>query len=170
MPTGHATEKHDMLASLSPCFPACLGVYLKALLAVVVCVLSVPAIADGPPKPKFHIANPGKCIAPLEKIRRDHPDMLQHQRDRTTRQGIRGESAGLKACVNCHAGKSSNSVLGKGEFCESCHSYAAVKVDCFGCHSSKRQQSSAAAPYNSMDNLARNTSRHLAHIVSRGKP
>ena len=25
------------------------------------------------------------------------------------------------------------------DFCISCHSYAAVKVDCFECHSSKRQ-------------------------------
>jgi hypothetical protein len=86
------------------------------------------------PVPNMVIENPGKCIAPEDEMRRNHMEMLKHQRDRSLRQGIRGEPASLNACINCHANKKTGSVLGKGDFCESCHAYAAVKLDCFECH------------------------------------
>jgi hypothetical protein len=35
-------------------------------------------------------------------------------------------------------------VLGKDGFCESCHRYAAVSLDCFGCHTDKAEQRAAA--------------------------
>ena len=76
-----------------------------------------------------------KCIAPVEEMRRNHMDMLKHQRDRTMRSGIRGEPASLNACIECHASKQTGSVLGSNDsFCQGCHSYAAVKLDCFECH------------------------------------
>ena len=94
--------------------------------------------ADGVPKPTIRIANEGACIAPAEEMRRNHMDMLKHQRDRTLRQGIRGEKASLNECIECHASKKTGSVLGgKENFCESCHSYVAVKLDCFECHQPK---------------------------------
>ncbi len=64
--------------------------------------------------------------------------MLKHQRDETVHGGIRGAKASLKACVECHAGKETGSVAAsKQDFCESCHAYAAVKLDCFECHASR---------------------------------
>ena len=93
--------------------------------------------ADGVPKPTIRIANEGACIAPAEEMRRNHMDMLKHQRDRTLRQGIRGEKASLNECIECHASKSTGSVLGKDHFCASCHAYAAVKLDCWDCHQPK---------------------------------
>lgn len=89
------------------------------------------------PKPSVSIANPGSCIAPVEEMRRNHMLMLIHQRDRTLRQGIRGEKASLNGCIECHANKATGSVLGKDGFCESCHNYAAVKLDCWDCHQPK---------------------------------
>ncbi len=89
------------------------------------------------PVPNMSTESTGKCVAPPEEMRRNHMEMLKHQRDRTLRQGIRGEPASLNACIECHASKKTGSVLGKGEFCESCHSYAAVKLDCFECHQPK---------------------------------
>ena len=89
------------------------------------------------PVPNMVTENEGKCIAPPEEMRRNHMEMLKHQRDRTMRQGIRGEPASLNACIECHASKKTGSVLGKGDFCESCHAYAAVKLDCFECHQPK---------------------------------
>ncbi len=95
------------------------------------------------PKPVIEIANPGKCVAPPEEMRRNHMEMLKHQRDRTLRQGIRGEPVTLNGCIDCHASKKTGSVLGAhesgkgGNFCESCHAYAAVKLDCFECHQPK---------------------------------
>jgi hypothetical protein len=92
---------------------------------------------DSVPKPTIMIANEGKCIAPAEEMRRNHMDMLKHQRNETMREGKRGMPASLNGCIECHAGKSTGSVVGKDHFCESCHSYAAVKLDCWDCHQPK---------------------------------
>ena len=43
-----------------------------------------------------------------------------------------------------HASETTGSVAAaKDDFCVSCHSYAAVKIDCFDCHSTKPQGSIA---------------------------
>ena len=97
-----------------------------------------------------------QCIAPPDQIRRTHPDLLKHQRDLTVRQGIRGEPASLKACIGCHAAPEYREVTRAlterlqhagavidpsrfsddqgAAFCQTCHAYAAVKLDCFECH------------------------------------
>jgi hypothetical protein len=111
----------------------------------------VPNLANaGAIKPTVKIENPGQCIAPVEEMRRNHMEMLKHQRDRTMRHGIRGEKASLNECINCHAskssdGKSAGSVIGKDNFCESCHSFAAIKLDCWDCHQPKAGYKAAGA-------------------------
>ena len=71
-------------------------------------------------------------------MRREHPAMLEHQRDQTVHGGIRGAKASLKACIACHASPVSGSVAkSEANFCVSCHSYVAVRIDCFGCHATK---------------------------------
>jgi predicted CXXCH cytochrome family protein len=78
------------------------------------------------------------CIADPATMRREHPGLLRHQRDETVRGGVRGTKVSLKACVECHASSASGSVAAtRGDFCVGCHSYAAVKIDCFECHASK---------------------------------
>ena len=102
-------------------------------------------------KPAIIIANPGtQCIAPPEEMRRNHMEMLKHQRERTMRLGERGAKVSLNACVDCHASKTTGSVLsGKQSnpdgFCEACHAYAAVKLDCWDCHQPKAGYKAAAA-------------------------
>ena len=97
--------------------------------------------------PAIKIEENGKtCVAPVADMRRNHMQMLFHQRDRTLRQGAREPRFSLKGCVECHAGRESGSVLGKDGFCSSCHSYAAVKLDCFECHSALRQKKLAGKP------------------------
>jgi hypothetical protein len=124
---------------------------LRTLLAAIVtvsAVLSAPTFASEgkrTPLPTVDIANPGKCIAPAEEMRRNHMVKLKHQRERTMREGIRGESASLNECVNCHASKKTGSVHQEGEFCQSCHAYAAVKLDCFQCHQPKANFKSVSA-------------------------
>jgi hypothetical protein len=83
------------------------------------------------------------CVAPTEDMRRDHMNMLLHQRDRTLRQGIREPRFSLKNCIDCHASRETGSVLGKDGFCSSCHTYAAVSMDCFECHTPMRQSPAA---------------------------
>ncbi|MBI3523221.1 MAG: Hdr-like menaquinol oxidoreductase cytochrome c subunit [Betaproteobacteria bacterium] len=96
--------------------------------------------ADGGrvPKPVVKIERPGQCVAPPEVIRRTHMDLLVHQRDRTVHLGERGAKISLNGCIACHASKTTGSVLGSNEnFCQSCHAYVAVKLDCFECHQPK---------------------------------
>jgi predicted CXXCH cytochrome family protein len=71
-------------------------------------------------------------------MRRDHMELLKHQRDATVHGGIRGAKASLKECVACHAGATTGSVAqSETNFCVSCHTYAAVKIDCFECHATR---------------------------------
>lgn len=110
----------------------------RTLVGLAAILLFAPVFANaGAPKPTIKIENPGQCIAPVMEMRSNHMDMLKHTRDRTMRQGIRGEKASLNECINCHASKTTGSVLGKDGFCQECHSYAAVKLDCWDCHQPK---------------------------------
>jgi len=121
---------------------------LPALLAFAFSAgLPALAAADGgrTPKPAIVVESQGHCIEPAERMRRDHPSLLRHQRDATVRTGARGMPASLRACVSCHAGRASGSVLGASDsFCQSCHEFAAVRLDCFECHSSRVDRAPAA--------------------------
>ena len=93
--------------------------------------------------------SPGKgeqCVAETDLMRREHMNLLSHQRDETTRQGLRTKQFSLKECVACHAvpGPDAQPVSAKSprHFCRSCHDYAAVKIDCFECHASRPSEPS----------------------------
>lgn len=90
------------------------------------------------PKPVIEAGKGEKCVENTEFMRRNHMMLLNHQRDKTMHQGIRTKNHSLKGCIECHASRRNDSVVGSDQnFCQSCHSYAAVKLDCFECHSSK---------------------------------
>lgn len=119
---------------------ACLLLAFAMLAALAELATPVAAAADSArvPKPEIAIANPGQCIASAEVMRRTHMDLLKHQRDKTMHEGQRGAKASLNGCIECHASKTNGSVLGsKDNFCQGCHDYAAVKLDCFECHQPK---------------------------------
>ncbi len=105
-------------------------------LTIIIAMFILPAFAAD--LPSFPKAKGETCIVATEIMRRDHPDMLKHQRDDTMRLGIRSGKASLKDCVACHADTAADGkpipVNAPGQFCQSCHSYAAVKPDCFECH------------------------------------
>ena len=95
--------------------------------------------ADGVPLPVLVKAAKGEaCVEPLPVIRRDHMKFLMHQRDDTVHGGIRGARHSLVGCIDCHAAKGDAGqwvrIDAPGQFCASCHEYAAVKIDCFQCH------------------------------------
>lgn len=105
---------------------------------------AVPALSqesDGAgkvPMPNVSDRKGDKCIRDEAYMRRHHMDMLKHKRDLTMRKGIRTKEDSLQNCISCHANQKTNSVIGsKDNFCQSCHSYVGVKLDCFECHSSK---------------------------------
>ena len=87
------------------------------------------------PKPVIEAAKGEKCVAAPEIMRREHMNLLKHHRDQTVHQGVRTRQYSLNGCIECHASSRNNSVVGGNEnFCQSCHTYAAVKLDCFECH------------------------------------
>jgi hypothetical protein len=102
------------------------------------------------PKPAIAVDKGTQCIASPDVMRRTHMEMLKHQRDRTVHLGERGVEVTLNGCIDCHAGKGAGAAAGAAvgrpeAFCESCHRYAAVKLDCFECHQA-RPGAAAAGP------------------------
>lgn len=120
---------------------------IARLLCLLALLLPVFAFAsDRVPRPVINIDKPGRCVEDTATMRREHPDMLRHQRDLTMHEGIRTPRHSLKECVQCHASKESGSVLGEKGFCQSCHEYASVRIDCFSCHASKPKPAGGAKP------------------------
>ena len=127
------------------------GTVDRALRALAACALAVlatlvapaPALAaDTPasrvPRPAIVTPDGGKCVEDTATMRRDHMRFLEHQRDATVHGGIRGARHSLKGCIDCHASARTGSVAqAPTDFCISCHAYAAVKLDCFDCHSTR---------------------------------
>ena len=96
------------------------------------------------PQPVIETARGGECVADRAFMRRNHMKLLMHQRDDTLRGGIRTGKYSLKACIACHSSSTSQSVTAEpSNFCQSCHIYAAVKIDCFECHANTPANSTA---------------------------
>ena len=96
-----------------------------------------PARAEGSrvPLPSYSVDRSTKCVAPPEVMRRTHMEMLKHRRDKTVHQGVRGGDESLNRCLSCHADKTTGKAIGAPDaFCQSCHDYAGVRLDCFECH------------------------------------
>ena len=95
----------------------------------------VTASANGPVIPK---GKGSACVAETDFMRRNHMDLIIHQRDETVIRGIRDEPFSLVECVECHSRTDDNNqhvrIDAEGEFCAACHSFTAVKIDCFDCH------------------------------------
>jgi hypothetical protein len=108
--------------------------------------LALPAgLQARTPRPVIEPAKGEKCVEAPEVMRREHMTMLKHQRDDTVHGGVRGARAQLQGCIECHAGKKTGSVAAApGDFCVSCHSYTAVKIDCFECHATRPKAAAQA--------------------------
>ena len=105
-----------------------LAVYAESLL---------PAI----PKAKKNYDDQTLCVEPVDEMRKNHMQYIMHQRDDTMRRGIRTSKHSLKECIDCHNAPAEDGKVASIEtdehFCAACHNYAAVKIDCFTCHSDK---------------------------------
>lgn len=93
------------------------------------------------PKAKQHFSADQLCVEPLDVIRSQHGTLLKKQRDATMRQGIRTTQHSLVGCIDCHVTPDATGhfpdIKTQAHFCNSCHTYAAVSVDCFDCHATK---------------------------------
>lgn len=114
------------------------GLLLAATLPAVAQSTAGPSGVSQSLLPHVTKARGGQCVDDPGFMRRNHMTLLKHQRDDTMHGGIRTGKYSLKKCVACHASEASQSVYAEaGDFCQSCHTYAAVKIDCFECHASK---------------------------------
>ena len=133
---------------------------LLALAVMALVLLNAPVRADddedeGPaahgrvPMPTEVEGKGGKCVQPEDEMRRNHMKYILHHRDETMHQGIRTKQYSLKECINCHvvpkADGSYPNIHTSEHFCNSCHTYAAVHIDCFECHASHPNEKGADA-------------------------
>jgi [DsrC]-trisulfide reductase subunit J len=120
---------------------------MGAMLLTVFASLAVASVDDEDrasriPKPAEAKPLGDHCVEDTEFMKRNHMKLILHERKLTVHEGIRTKKYSLKNCIYCHATPTKEnpevrSVLGEGHFCQSCHAYNAVKIDCFECHSSK---------------------------------
>lgn len=110
-----------------------------AVLMAVAAILATPSMAAaGVNLPSLEKGKGDKCVEDTQYMRRNHMDLLKHQRDKTMRAGIRTTQHSLKGCVDCHASEKTGSVAAsKEDFCAACHVYTGVKLDCWDCHATK---------------------------------
>ena len=103
--------------------------------------ISLAGADNGVPKPAITKGQGEHCVEQTDFMRRNHMTLLRHQRDQTVLEGVRSKQHSLKECLSCHAVMGSDampvSATNPNHFCRSCHDYAAVNIDCFGCHSSR---------------------------------
>jgi hypothetical protein len=80
----------------------------------------------------------GQCVRPTDWMRRNHMDLIKHDRTVTVHQGVRTVDGSLSACVACHANQDPQGghlpVDAPGQFCASCHEFTGTTLDCFSCH------------------------------------
>lgn len=117
-------------------------VYIAGL-AVVAAAADKERVANAGrvPVPVIPTGQGDSCVEDTDFMRRNHMDLLKHQRDETVRDGIRTQQYSLKECIDCHVVNGADAVpvtvASPDHFCRSCHDYAAVKIDCFQCHASR---------------------------------
>jgi hypothetical protein len=110
---------------------------LRAALFALAAMLAVPAAGTGAGSPpQLDAARAGPCVQEPKVMRRTHMELLKHDRDQTVHRGIRDRKTSLAGCVDCHASADGRVVGSERHFCQGCHSYVAVKLDCFECHAS----------------------------------
>ncbi|MDH5179922.1 MAG: Hdr-like menaquinol oxidoreductase cytochrome c subunit [Gammaproteobacteria bacterium] len=92
-------------------------------------------------KPVIPTAKGGQCVEKTDVMRKNHMEFILHQRNDTLRRGIRTSKHSLKECIECHNAPANDGKVAriseKDHFCSSCHTFAAVKIDCFECHADK---------------------------------
>ncbi len=108
-------------------------------------LIAVPLIAqvqaDTSLLPGIPAAKGEQCVEPTDVMRRRHMQFILHQRDRTVHEGIRTEKHRFVNCINCHVQARADGSYPRqtdaDHFCESCHRFSSVNMDCFQCHADR---------------------------------
>jgi hypothetical protein len=121
-----------------------------AIPVLVVAGMPVAAMAGVPlpevPQARAKASATQGCVEPTQEMRRNHMNYILHQRDRTVHEGIRTRQYSLEECINCHVTPGADGAMPSADshehFCNSCHAYAAVDIDCFQCHADRPSRDS----------------------------
>ncbi len=118
-------------------------------------LVSAESLVPEPPAPAKKYNDKTLCVEPVPEMRRNHMKYLLHHRVEALREGVRTKQFSLKECIDCHNAPSPKdgkvaSIESKDHFCNTCHTYAAVKIDCFECHSDKPANTQYRHPLSSM--------------------
>jgi len=101
-------------------------------------------------QPAIPLGGGESCVKETAFMRRNHMDMLKHQRDDTMLNGVRSKQYSLRDCINCHAVYGPDAIplsaASPRHFCRSCHDFAAVSIDCFQCHASRPESGANGSP------------------------
>jgi hypothetical protein len=118
-------------------FSLLLGVYTPGMAADA----TPDESSSGPfiPKAQRRYSETQGCVEPTEEMRTNHMEYILEQRDATMHKGIRTKQYSLAECINCHVSDAPDAphVDSEKHFCNSCHTYAGVNIDCFQCHADR---------------------------------
>ena len=118
-------------------FSLLLGVYTPGMAADA----SSDENTSGPfiPKAQRRYSDTQGCVEPTEEMRKNHMEYILDQRDATVHAGIRTKQHSLTECINCHVSDAPDAphVDSEKHFCNSCHTYVGVSIDCFQCHADR---------------------------------
>jgi hypothetical protein len=91
------------------------------------------------PAAQARVSEAQGCVEPTAEMRKNHMNYILHQRDETMHRGVRTGQYSLVECINCHVSDAPDTprVSSEEHFCNSCHTYAAVNIDCFQCHADR---------------------------------
>ena len=108
---------------------------VAAALVLALAYFTMPILLGGTtPQPVIQPKAGTQCIADPATMRREHPEMLGKVADDTVRGGVRGARASLKSCMACHTSDDAATGL-QTNSCITCHTFTAVRMNCFECHS-----------------------------------
>ena len=138
-------------------------VLLAGLTATALVAMAADGLGPVIPKAQKQFSPTQGCVEPTDEMRRNHMEYILHERDETVYEGIRGSRHSLAVCINCHVPPPVENkkvrVDSEEHFCNSCHTYTAVHIDCFQCHSDQPALMSERTEY----------SRHEAGSIAMGQ-
>ena len=144
--------------------------FLRPLLVLIGFMLLSNSTLAETPFPTIHEPSDEslKCIQPEDEMRRNHMNYILHERDETMHEGVRNEPGSLSACIDCHVEKNEKGEIAgidtSEHFCNGCHEYVSVQIDCFQCHADRPQKFIKRSSHSSSirDQLERTLAAHDA--------
>lgn len=122
----------------------------------------------GGASPRIPAAEGRHCVRPAAWMRRYHMKLLMQVRYEAVHEGIRNRQESLRGCMSCHVSKMADgrypSVTSRKFFCNACHEYVGVRIDCFSCHSNRPDSGSGTVARSGVEAFLASPAaiRHLA--------